>query len=119
MKKTFAAYRHIPTDKIHILDLDLFTNQQISNEDGATSLACEYLNEDGEPEMAIIWSGLQDEPGVTYLPIPDDQNKEILGAWFSSFEATIVTGLEYNFASDHNDPDHIVAKVEFVEPKNA
>lgn len=89
----------------------------MSNQDGATSLVCEYINQNGEKDLAVIWSGLQDEPGVTYLPIPDDQNREILQAWFASFEATVVTGLEYNFAIDDNDPDHVVAKVEFVEPK--
>lgn len=119
MKNTFAAYRHIPTDKIHILDLDLFTNQQISNEDGATSLACEYLNEDGEPEMAIIWSGLQDEPGVTYLPIPDDQNADIIQNWFASFAATIVLDLEYRFESSDLMPEHVVATVEIIEPANS
>jgi hypothetical protein len=69
MKNTFAAYRHLPTGAIHILDLALFSKQIMP--DGATSLACEYINEDGEKVFAVIASGGQDEPGVTYVPVSE------------------------------------------------
>ena len=120
-KQPFGAYRHLPTDKIHILDLDLFQKQIMP--DGATSLACEYFTEDGEKAFAIIASGEQDEPGVTYIPLSEKENAEIMEAYVDSewpqVAISIYTNLannsEYLFAGDVDLPDHIVATVEFIE----
>lgn len=122
MKNTFAAHRHLPTDKVHILDLALFSKQ--TTQDGATSLVCEYINEDGEKVFAVIASGEQDEPSVTYVPVSEKENREIMAAYFA---ATLVIDWsngkaspkfrEYGFNIDSSNPDHIVATMEFIEPK--
>jgi hypothetical protein len=125
--QTFAAYWHIPTGAIHILDLALFSNQQMSNQDGATSLVCKYTSQDGEPELAVIWSGSGDEPGVTYVPLSEKENAEIMEAytkcpmsipairWIDIKEAVGQFG-EYRFAMRTIDPEHVLATVEFIEP---
>jgi hypothetical protein len=114
--QTFAAYRHVPTDAIHILDLALFSNQQMSNEDGATSLVCKYTNQDSEQELAVVWSGCADEPGVTYIPLEEKENAEIMEAWFNSAggEFPVLSG-EYQFDLDDDLSDHVVVVVSFVE----
>ena len=114
---TFAAHRHLPTHAIHILDLPLFQKQPMP--DGAMSLACEYVNEDGEKAFAVIASGEQDEQGITYVPLSEKENAEIMEAWFASFAATVVLGMEYRFESDDNLPEHIIATVEIIEPEEA
>ena len=114
--QTFAAHRHLPTDKIHILDLALFSKQTMP--DGATSLACEYVNEDGEKTFAVIASGEQDEPGVTYVPLSEKENAEIMEAWFNCAggEFPALSG-EYHFDSDSDLMEHVIATVEFIEPE--
>lgn len=123
MKNTFAAHRHLQTDAIHILDLALFQKQTMP--DGATSLACEYINEDGEKVFAVIASGEQDEPGVTYVPVSEKENREIMEAYvFCEWpQAThgkyenLPNGGEYLFRVDPDLPEHIIAVVEFIEPE--
>ncbi len=122
MKNTFAAHRHLPTGAIHILDLALFSKQRL--QDGATSLACEYINEDSEKVFAVIASGEQDEPGATYVPLPEKENRESMAAYFA---ATLVIDWsngkaspkfrEHGFNMDLSNPDHIVATMEFIEPE--
>lgn len=122
--QTFAAYRHLPTDKIHILDLDLFQKQ--TTPDGATSLACKYIDYEGEKAFAVIASGEQDEPGVTYVPLSEKENAEIMEAYVGSewpqVAICIYTNLpnnsEYLFTVDVDLPEHIIAKAEIIEPKN-
>lgn len=122
MKNTFAAYRHLPTDKVHILDLALFQKQRMP--DGATSLACEYTNEDGEKVFAVIASGERDEPGVTYVPLSEKENAEIMqwflkgehsADWLNVTKKEITIG-EHKFTMRISDPDHVVATVEIIKP---
>jgi len=126
--QTFAAFRHIETDAIHILDLALFQKQTMP--DGATSLACKYFNEDGEKAFAVIASGEQDEQGITYVPLSEKENAEIMEAyakcpmsipaqgWLDIKEVIGEFG-EYRFAMRTSDPEHVLATVEFIEPENA
>ncbi len=121
--QTFAAYRHLPTDAIHILDLALFQKQTMP--DGATSLACEYINEDGEKVFAVIASGEQDEPGVTYVPLSEDEGALIMDIYVVSEwpQAThgkyenLPNGSEYLFKIDPELPEHVIAVVSFIEPE--
>lgn len=123
MKNTFAAYRHLPTDKVHILDLALFQKQRTP--DGATSLACEYINEDSEKVFAVIASGEQDEPGIAYVPLSEKENAEIMEAYvFCEWpQAThgkyenLPNNSGYLFRVDPGLPEHIIATVEFIEPE--
>ena len=123
--QTFAAFRHIETDAIHILDLALFQKQTMP--DGATSLACEYINEDGEKAFAVIASGEQDEPGVTYTALSEKENREIMEAYTKCPMAVPAQGWldlkevigqfgEYRFTMRTIDPEHVLATVEFIEP---
>ena len=120
---TFAAYRHLPTDAIHILDLALFQKQTMLG--GATSLACEYINEDGEKVFAVIASALHEEDGVTYAALAEKENAEIMEAYVNcqwpqathgKYENLPNNG-EYLFKVDPDLPEHIIAVVEFIEPK--
>lgn len=124
MKNTFAAYRHLSTDAIHILDLALFQNQRMP--DGATSLACEYINEDGEKVFAVIASGEKDDPGVTYAPLPEKENREVMDAYIKcewpqythgAYE-NLPNGSGYLFKVDPKLPEHIIAVLDFVELKD-
>lgn len=124
--QTFAAYRHLPTDAIHILDLALFSKQRM--QDGATSLSCEYINEDSEKAFAVIASGDRDEPSVTYVALSEKENAEIMEAyakcpmgiptqgWLDIKEVVREFG-EYRFAMHTTDPEHVLATVEFIEPE--
>lgn len=126
MKNTFAAHRHLPTGAIHILDLALFQKQTMP--DGATSLACKYTDYEGEKAFAVIASGEQDEPGVTYIPLSEKENGEIMEAyakcpmsiptqgWLDIKEVVGEFG-EYRFTMRTIDPEHVLATVEFIEPK--
>lgn len=119
--QTFAAYRHLKTDAVHILDLAMFQNQTMP--DGATSLACEHINEDGEKAFAVIASALHEEDGVTYTALAEKENAEIMDAYiFCEWpQAThgkyenLPNNSEYLFKVDPDLPEHIIATVEIIE----